>query len=359
VPTEVDFPFEATEEGWTFANPAGFATVMGDYDDANQSLDVMVMENTDSFAYYLSPTFTINSPRRGSSTVINGLLGSGSLYRATFTVKSSVDSAALSPTIRLRSNSGNLEQSDVTVITSQGEGSLSPDSATAKSYRHYFSQPASSSSFTLAFDVLNFDPSDAAAATLFVQDVTVEALAAPAAGGTEVTSLDFVANGASGFTFQNALPTIAEPAVNAIDDGLHIAGIAPARVVIPQGTLFGYWTGESTATLTGGQLYAATFLVASNATAENKGSIPTFRLRVNDSSMKFSAYVNIDARDTSSRVPVTGAPESYTLWFEAPAAIDANTLHFSFDYLYVGGSGEDAYTRLVLQSITMSSYPAP
>ncbi len=182
-----------------------------------------------------------------------------------------------------------------------------------------------------------------------------------ALAGTPFSGFDFLADGASGFTFHNVVPTMGEPAVHTDAAGLNIAGTAPvpARFQVPAGTLFGYWEGQSTSPLAAGSLYGVSFTIASTATADTKVKTPTFRLRVNDSSLKLSAYLNIDARASDSRIPVAGAPEVYTLWFEAPAAIEGSTLLYSFDYLYMGGSDEDPAIQLTLQTLTAKAYPAP
>lgn len=366
LPTEVPFDFETSADEWSFSSPPNFIPVTGSYDASNKSIDLTTTDNTDSFGLYQSPLFQISAPssrsvRGGAPVEIAGLIGGGSLYRATYRVRSNLGNPAVAPTIRLRSNSENFEQADVTVITSTGNGALSP-STTSRAYRQYFSQPANSDMFFLSFDVLNFDTDDAANATLLVEDVMVEALSAPGAGiGTVAASLDFVTNGASGFTFHSAAPVINEPLLHTVGGGLNIAGTVPlpTKVLIPPGTFFGYWGGDSGVSVTGGSLYGVTFEIASDASSAARSHVPTFRLRVNDSSLQFSAYVNIDSRSDSSRIPMAGSPESYTVWFEAPGSISGNSLFLSFDYLHTGDSDDDPATQLTLRTVSVESYAAP
>jgi hypothetical protein len=362
-PTLVDFPFDADAEGWQFFNPSLFATVTGAYSQPEQALGSTVTENTDSFAFWESPQFVIGKPpvldTRGV-IFIDGLIGPQSLYRSTFSVKSDLASGATAPTLRVRSSSFNFEQSDVLVVTSTGDGSLSPSTA-GHVYTQYFSQPTGVDSFRLDFDVLNFDPADAANASLFLTQVTVEALGVPQVQGTVVTEYDFVANGASGFTARNASPVLVTPSSYGSANGLSIRGLeAPVtRGVAPSQTIFGYWGAETDVPIEGGKLHGITFRVRSDATAAQRATVPTFRLRVNESSLKLSAYLNIDSRDDATRVPVDGETESYTLWLLVPQELDGQKFIFSFDYLWSPESDDDNTITLTMEGITVTSFTAP
>jgi hypothetical protein len=354
----VDFPFNDDSQGWQFFNPAIFSPVAGTYSNSGTSLDTTVSENTNSFAYWESPEFVIGVPEASErgAVPIDGLIGPGSLYSSTFTVKSSLADTTLVPTVRLRSSAFNFEQSDVVILTSAGNGNLSPTIG-GRDYAQFFSQPTGVGSFRLDFDVLNFDPLDAANATLSLDRVVVNSLGVPQIDGELVGSLDFVANGALGFTARDATPLLARPAVFDSSNGLLIRAFAPTRVELPPSTVFGFWGAETSVPVVSDRLYGITFKVNSDATAIQRAHVPTFRMRVNDSSLKYSAYVNIDSRDQATRVPVDGVAETYTLWAVMPAEIDGGTLIFSFDYLLVPDSDDDGNIALILEEITVNSFP--
>jgi subtilisin-like proprotein convertase family protein len=362
IPTHVEFDFAPSEQGWTFFNPATFATVTGGHDHEAGAINSVLTENTNSFAYWESPTFlispseTLPSGTLGENVIpITGVVGPPSLYRSAFTVKGNVAEAATVPTIRVRSSAFNFEQSDVLVITSAGNGNLSPDAA-GKSYIQYFSQPAGVDSFRLDFDVLNFDPTDASNATLALDAVAIDSIGTPQVSGTPVASLDFSA-GTQGFTARNAVPLLEVPAHYLTNGGgLGIRGADPVRGLAPAGTIFGYWGAETSIPVIGGKLYAFTFSVSSDATSEQRTQVPTFRMRINDSSLKLSAYVNIDSRDNATRVPVNGNPENYVLWVQVPQEVDGQNLIFSFDYLWTPETDDNATITLTLENLAVAYF---
>jgi hypothetical protein len=361
IPTHVDFDFAQSAEGWEFYNPALFATVTGNHDTAEGSLKSSLTENTDSFAFWESPIFVIGQPggipiKRGPGQVIpiEGLIGPQSLYRSTFSVKGNVADAATVPTIRVRSSSYNFEQSDVLVITSAGNGSLSPAPA-GSTYIQYFSQPTGVDSFRLDFDVLNFDPADALAATLALDAVMVDSLGVPQVSGMTAGSFDFTA-GTQGFTARTAQPLLVAPAQFPTDNGLGIRGATPVKGLAESGTIFGYWGAETEVPVIGGKLYAFTFTVRSDASAEQRAQVPTFRMRINDSSLKLSAYVNIDSRDNATRVPVDNTAEDYVLWVQVPQELDGQTFLFSFDYLWTPASNDDPTVTLTMEKLSIAHF---
>lgn len=358
-PTPTVFTFDNDEEGWQFFNPALFATVVGAHNHETGMLDATTQENTDSFAYWESPIFTINSGggRGGSGIPITGLIGSRSLYRSTFTIVGNVELAE-APTFRVRSSSFNFEQGDAIVVTSRGEGSLSPPSA-GRDYVQYFTQPAETNSFRLDFDILNFDPSDAAAATLSLDRVVVQALEVPgAAQGTQIASIVFDGS-ANGFTPRNGGAPLNTPVEFSSASGLLIRGANPIKSnkgLVTPGTIFGFWGSETNFAIEGGAIYGLTFTVRTTASSVDRANIPAFRMRMNDSSLRFSSFINIDSRSGGSRVPVDNVPETYVMFFEAPHDIHGETFILSFDYLYTPESGDDPAIAVILDSLSITQF---
>ncbi|MCC6547452.1 hypothetical protein IT570_09825 [Candidatus Sumerlaeota bacterium] len=343
------FSFTSGVEGWTFANPATFAAVTGTYNPAGTSLDLTTADNANSFAFWESPVLALP----------NGSTGTNSLYRSTFTVRSDLADLSKVPALRVRSSSLNFEQSDALVISSAANGDVSPPTG-GRSYSQFFSQPAGVTQFRLDLDILNFDPTDAVHATLSLDNVVVESLPFPIpneAFGVTIATYDFHTNGSSGFTPRNAAPALMPPQEFNSLDGLSIRGtVAPGSAM---DTIFGYWGAESGPPVIADAFYAMTFTVRSTATTATKSQIPTFRFRINDGTLKTSAVVNIDSRDGNSRVPVDGAQESYTLYYQAPSEVSGTNLIISFDYLYAHNTGDDANIAVILDSLVIRQYVSP
>lgn len=272
--------------------------------------------------------------------------------------------------IRVRTSAESFQRSDLVVATSTQNGSFSP-STTARNYVTYFKQPANESRFRLDFDVLNVDPLDTANTVLSLENVVIEHLGVGAATNQQsVASFNFRETGANGFVAEPEIPVIQKPAVFDSTNGLLIRGIEPdpvrgATVIYPP-VIFGYWGLTTAVPFEGNKLYRVRWTVNSDATAENFQALPTFRLRVNDSSLKFAALTNIDSVNTGAEVPRGGNAVSYDLWMLAPAEIAGNTWIFSFDYLYVDKStvpgnvdNDDPTLAVILESLAIDSFDLP
>src|SRR5690606_15680313 len=112
---------------------------------------------------------------------INGTSGADSLFRADYTMRASGVGALQVPTVRLRSNSGrNVQSAAVQISSTTGNGFLITD--TYKTYPLYFGLPSAEPRFRLFFDIMNFDSSDAASATLQVEAIEVSALSVSGLG---------------------------------------------------------------------------------------------------------------------------------------------------------------------------------
>ncbi|MEO8377782.1 MAG: hypothetical protein ABI579_08925 [Candidatus Sumerlaeota bacterium] len=343
------YSFATTSEGWTFANPSPFSTVTGAYSGATTTLDQTTSDNTNSFAYWESPV----------SSLANGTTGASSLYRTTFTVKSNLADLATVPAIRIRSSSLNFEQSDSLVISSAGDGEVSPPIG-GRTYSQFFSQPSGVTQFRLDLDVLNFDPTDAANATLSLDNVVVEALALPGENtGQVIASYDFATDGPGTFTPRDASPTLTRPEQYTFSNGLSIRGTT--NLTSSNDTIFGFWGAETLTPMFGNAFYALTFTVRSTATDvdANKAQIPVFRFRVNDSTLKVAAVLNIDSRDGMGRLPVGNAQESYTLYFQPPLESTGSTFVISFDYLYAPEAADNPNIAVILDTLTIRQYLAP
>lgn len=324
--------------------------------------------NKTSFAYWesplISPQCAIPCPPTGESAV------PGQLYRATWTLFSDQTDPTLMPVIRLRTSAEDFARSDLVVATAYGDSSYSP-TVTPRSYTQYFLQPEGEDYFRLDYDLLSFTPSAGYHVMTSLDRVTIEAPGAiDLPEGSLVRRYDFVAEGPREWTSPapGEVREIPLPAIFNADNGLKIQGVASPSLVagpggVPIEVLFGYWGAETDLAIQGGTVYRLRWSVTSNAALENRAALPTFRFRVNESSLKFAALVNIDSVNQLARVPLDGVVEDYDMWFLAPPEIDGRTMILSFDYLYVnkaptGSLDVDDPTRsITLNALEITALP--
>ncbi len=373
IPSEITFNFPEDPQGWTFIVPDVFdQSIVGDYNATEQSLDTTTADNTNTFGMWESPEIQIVNglePEGAAIPIAPRHNSNGDIFRSTFDISSDLSDPSEAPVVRVRSSSIDFQQSDVLVATSMGDGSFSPDDTAPKTYVQWFSQPEGQDMFRLDFDVLNTDSLDAVQSTTSLERVTIEALGQPdLQNGEIVAAIDFLNGGQQGFSPVDASPGLTAPETFNGFEGLLIRGVEPVddvRSPFYPPVIFGFWDGAVDAPILANTLYRVHFDVTSDAPAGAEEQVPTFRLRVNDSSLKFSAYTNIDSVNANAGVPVDGAVETYDVWFQTPDAIAGNTWNFSFDYLFVDKSGDDGQIddnpeiALILNAIEVTAYDVP
>jgi hypothetical protein len=185
------YDFNTGQQGWEFVSvPAVFAPPTSDV--SGGALALTTTTNTNTFGYWASPVIAVE----GSY-----------LYRVRYEVTTNITAQSVVPTLRLRINTNNLQESEMLVIESSGAGESSPLAGSvagasvdpwrepflpartggqkemlgaggAPEYEVYFIPPESALSGTdagirLAFDVLNFNPADAATGSLYLDGVEI------------------------------------------------------------------------------------------------------------------------------------------------------------------------------------------
>lgn len=340
----ISYDFNADTQGW-FAlapNPYSQPTFTNEYG----KLKTTVADNTNTFAFWESPLLPID----GSEGFV-GTNGPLSLYTADCVVGSDLATGTTCPTIRLRTSTADFQQANVTVITSAGNGDFSPTSLN-RLYTHLFDQPSGQNQIRTDFDILNFQPDNSPNATLYLDDVMLSSFTTSALSNeTLVGGYSFFNSNTNGFTPRYSSVT-SSPVFEATRDGLAIHGSGVAGDVI-----FGYWGHESDIALQSNHIYKVNFHVKSAATSANKADVPTFRLRMNDSSYKLSSYLNIESLSDASIIPADGQTKTYSLYFYAPPELNGNTLIFSFDYLWISFLYNNKDIPLTLAGIDVYSYP--
>jgi subtilisin-like proprotein convertase family protein len=160
-----EYAFDNGSDGWLpvsaemFFTPPIFDTVQG-------ALLLTAQTATDTFGGWTSPPITPVAP--------------GQLYCVTFSVATDTTDTVRVPSLRLRVQHDAFQtSSQVQIISTPWAQSVA--TSTARPYRVYFTLPRGSATGNLlaAFDMLNFDPSDAPDGSLELHHVRIDRLELP------------------------------------------------------------------------------------------------------------------------------------------------------------------------------------
>lgn len=353
----ITYAFDGSGDGWTFDSGAGSGFAPATGSASGGSFNLTTSANTNSFAFIASPAISVvagSGAAARATSIIRGRTGSASLYRARVTVASNAASQAVVPNFRIRTSSADFQQSDSLVISSIGDGSTSP--VAAKTYDHFFALPAGVTTAGAFFDVLNFDGVDAANATLSVQQFQIEHLGIERLGSGRVdASWDFTGSQTRGFTARTASP-LGAPIFAADAKGLSIKG---STLTQPTNVIFGFYGLESSIAFDSSRIYVLEGIMETNLNSSSIDNLPAVRFRLNDSSFKTSAVMNIESPSDSSRIPGVGSFEYYDTFFAPPAEINGQTAILSFDYLFVPGTANNATSIAYLRKLSLFSFPKP
>jgi hypothetical protein len=304
------YDFTTDQQEWTshtaplaFGEP-NFAVVPG-------FLQIISTDNTNTFGYWQSPPNAVPAD-------------SDYLYRARFTVSTDLTDKALIPQIRLRANSLNLQQYDVLSIESAGDGGASPDPA-GTDYDLYFVPPANDTSAMLAFDLLNFNPFDAAVAQLALDTVVVERFALDSLSTPTLVQDYTFELSADGWTTGGA------PIVFSPPQYIHALGAVELRALTNTNT-FGYWVNDpADITIEAGKLYRGTFDVRTDVT--NPALVPEIRLRFNTGNLQAWQAFGISSAGDGANSPGLTNTTYDRVYFLPPPNCAGEDLIVSFDIL--------------------------
>jgi hypothetical protein len=306
------------------------------------TIEIISSSNTNTFGYWCSAKQSLP-------------IFSNNLYRASFIVAADVTEKQLVPTIRLRANTSDMCQANYLQIDSNGDGSFVPTPA-GLNYALYILPPQGadgSSHFVLSFDLLNFNPDDAAQATLSLSGVVVNRIPLSTLGASEVVaSYDFAAD-TEGWAASGEVVPFTAP----------LTGYSPGRLELVSSSntdCFGYWaspTGSFTV-IGDDKLYRGTFTVSSNL--DNSAEVPSFRLRFNSIDAQVSIVETVDSNGAGLNSPGR-TPKAYQLFYAAPLGTQAHMMTTSFDLQNFNPTDRaDAQLNLesvVIESLDVPSYP--
>ncbi len=359
------FDFESGTEGWIAGSPGGpVFTAPGNRHDSGL-LILSSTNNTNTFGFWDSPRINpVPSPapkkEKGVSPILN----------AEWEVRTDVLVPGDVPQFRLRTTKDTLDYTNVSTVSSVGPSTYVPDllvppilgedkqtvHTAVETYMQKVLLLPDASDYFFSFDILNVDPSDAANGEVALESLTLSTETPPQFPATEIEADYDFTEGLNGFVAHS--PSQAQTPIFVQDgDGLNIRAKSfkdDGKSDKQQGTFyFGSWEKQTDIEFQEGDLYALTFAVTADEPILSE--VPTFRLRVNDSTFQGSWYLNLSSVGPNPRLPTgtTGAA-FYSLLIEAPAALNGNKMLVAFDYLNVGQNS--LFTDVTLQSLAIERF---
>jgi len=292
--------------------------------------------NLGSFGYWQSPTDAVP-------------IDTGYLYRAVFTATTDITDQSMVPQVRFRANSLNLQQSDYITIESTGDGGASPVPG-GTDYALYFVPPSNDTFMMLAFDLLNFNPDDAAMAEVALEQVIVDRFML-AGLSTPTVSQAYTFNATTDGWTTGGAPIVFTPPIYS-----HAEGALQLQATTNTDT-FGYWQSDpADVVVAGSALYRGTFEVRTDVT--DQSTVPQMRLRFNTENLQASRTFGVESIDDGGMSPLTTNTIYDGLYFLPPVNAVGGGLIVSFDILNF--TPEDAATgALILDAVTVETLIPP
>jgi hypothetical protein len=328
-----DYTFDANTENWHQAG-AGFTLPIFYYTGGQLS---MVSQNSYfTFGYWASPDDEVP-------------IYADSLYYLRWEVSTDVTDRSVVPEIRLRTNTWTLQQAVELDVKSVGSGDYSP--TPLGNVYHMFLEPANNGYYlALSFDLLNFDPTDAADGTVNLDRVTVYRMSKyDITSATPLKIYNFNSSTYEGWTFYSP-PAFTAPISGHSGSGLML--LANNNNF----NTFGYFTSDGAdITLTTPTLYRATFTVTTDQTDQR--TVPGLRLRLNAGNFQSSVAQTVSSTDDGAYSP-TPMGKTYTVYYLPPTSALGEPLLASFDMFHF--SADDNPTgSLILESAIVETLDVP
>jgi hypothetical protein len=332
VSTEVQrYSLPADAAAWQ-PESAPFVFTQPEFGIASDGLLLNTITNTNTFGYWNSEPFAIpHSP---------------DLIRIRWSIKSDKTDRSVVPGFRMRLNDIEGKFSSNLFVESTDTGDCSPISL-GSTYQFYFKNSNSDfpTTFTLSFDILNFNPLDAAAATLSLSSVVVDTIppsyvSAPAT--ERVYSFNYGTEGWTSYSF----PPFSSPTFSSVPGSLVITATSNIDN-------FGYWVNSDAVVMGSTQkLYAVTFNVRSNLT--DTAACPGIRFRVGSSDAQLGTVLDITSSGNGSLSPGI-AGRQYTIYSRGTPTAGGTSLVSTWDILNFDPADSDS-ASLFLDGVTIESF---
>lgn len=297
------YGFEIDTEGWqSLAVPQVFTAPV--FSSGPGYLGITSVDNTHTFGLWQSDENAVP-------------IIPGALYRVAYRVSTDVEDAAQVPTLRFRASTQDNQQSSFLIVNSGASGQYSP-TPEGKTYELYF-EPSpkkfgareSADDFFVAMDLLNFDPNDAAQATVRLEQLSVERFPLSWLRNVgEVRHYSFD-TGAEGWQF-SSVPTVFTPPQSGVGDGaLQLTSTTNTNT-------FGSWVSPRPPELMWIEvpeiLFRGTFVVRSNQT--DRSRVPPLRVCMITGDVLEVAGQVVTSTGTGEWSPST-APEVYRVYYKS------------------------------------------
>jgi len=232
------------------------------------------------------------------------------------------------PELRLRFNTQNNQLASILDVVSNS-GAESAPTPSGQTYILYFCPHNSGIStivptMSLAFDMLNFNPDDAATGSLELDNVIISRLDLASLPG--FTSIPGAAatfdSGTDGWSFFSVPVAFSEPTT-----GNSGSGSLQLQAVDYQ--TFGAWQ-SPTITVENNTAYRAKFRVSSDLA--NPAQVPDIRLRLTTNNLQMSAMLVVTSTGQGEASPTT-TPKDYWVYFAPPASAVAQGMIAAFEIL--------------------------
>ena len=311
--SSVMYTFETGQERWgTGGAPIIFT--LPNTGSAGGMLQLFSTTNTNTFGYWNS---------------LNELyFQEYTLYRAQCTVSTNITDPTQVPELRLRINTQNNQLASMLDVVSNS-GAESAPTPSGLTYSLYFCPHNSGINTTvptmsLALDMLNFNPADAATGSLELDNVTISRV--HLATLTGFTSIPGAAatfdSGTDGWSFFSVPVAFSEPTTgNSGNGSLQLQAV--------DYTTFGGWQ-SPTITVENNTAYRAKFQVSSDLA--NSAQVPGIRLRLTTNNLQMSAMLAVTSTGQGEASPTT-SPKDYWVYFAPPASAVAQGMVAVFEIL--------------------------
>ncbi len=293
-----------------FSRPTGVASETG--------ITIISTDNTNTFGYW----YGVGHPVP---------IVSDCLYRFRFQVSTTLTDPSQVPALRLRLNTASGEQSDLLQISSGDTGSCSP-TPTGVVYDLYAYPPQRSSTtsmgmdvFYVSFDVLNFDPSDAATAGVSLQGVEVSRIAlSNLSGSQELRAYDFK-TGSEQWRYSGTIAPFSAPLSGWASGCLQLRSTSNTDT-------FGFWSSDpgEVDLDTIAKLYRGVFTVSSDQVDRTK--VACMRLRIGSEDGQAMVMKTISSPTPATQAPGPAASQ-YAVYFLPMQGILGSGLLSAFDML--------------------------
>ncbi len=369
------YEFELDSDGWVFQSfnpPFGIP----DASVNNGYLKITATNNLNNFGAWESPEVLVPSGLQLKDEKGFPPLIFPDLFQMTTRFTSDVDAREDTPNFRMRTFYPSFHQSSVMTVESVGNADYCPPGPFlplknddhdkglqidlfGKIYNHYFYSARGSDTFKYAFDLLNFGATDQADGGLSLDYLAVNRMQESDIQFIQETFDCTNTTDQEKFTDFNALG-VDSPVRFRGPQGMSLFGrlqLMPLKHEAKGGTLppwiFGGYTTTFQDPIVENTTYRLEVTIASSTTEATTGALPTFRIRVNDSSFKASWYLNVDSVGENVTLPSQEGDATYRLYFTPRPELAGNDLIFSLDYLWVNGDGNSISKAILLKEVRL------